>query len=121
MDTEKIITEKLEFLIDKYNFKFSSEPDGCRDYYIFENKHGKVVFYEWAERGENETTVYFDNEAKRIDFFLENPKQTAVYNKRCSGLRGLFFDGRAMYWEIVADTIMQSISRSGTIFGLCID
>ena len=118
MDTEKIIKEKPAFLIDEYDFTFSSASDGCRNYYIFENKHGKIVFYEWAERGEKEATVYFDNEAKKIDFFLENPKQMAVYNKRCSGVRGLFFDGRAMYWGIVADTIKHSILLSGSVFGL---
>lgn len=118
METESIIKQNLAFLIDKYSFSFSSVHDGCQDYYIFENQFGKIVFYEWAERKEMETTVFFSNEAKRIDFFLENTKRMAEYYKRCSGLRGFFFDGRAMYWEIVSETIRTEISRTGTIWGL---
>ena len=117
MTTLDIVKDKLGFLVKDYGLVFEySSISG--NHYIFKNPNGYLEFYEWEQFNESAIFIKHGLISRKIDLLEEYPKITAKFLQTHKGIKWLFKDDRAEYWEMVAEIIKSEISRKKSIFGL---
>ncbi len=120
LDSIDIVKNNLGFLITDYGFEFTHEEKNW-DNYIFKNRFGKIVFFEWLERDDRSITVFCNEGIYEINLMFVAPKEMEMYYKKKKGIKGFFFDSRDLYWSIVADSVKKSIASDGTIWGIKVE
>ncbi len=117
MTTLNIIKNKLNFLIDEYDFTFEfNNNEG--NHYIFNNKNGFIEFYEWEQFNESAIFVKYDMISKKINLIEEYPKMIGKFHQDHRGIKNLFKDNRNDYWEMISKIIKIEINNNKNIFGL---
>ena len=117
MTTLDIIKNKLNFLIDEYDFTFEFN-NISGNHYIFKNKNGYIEFYEWEQFNESAIFVKYDMISRKINLIEEYPKIIGEFNNSHKGLRWFFKDQRYDYLEMISKIINNEINTNKSIFGL---
>ncbi len=115
---EKIIADKLAFLIDEYHFKFRFSWTSPNALYIFENQYGQFVYQELPQFREKCFFV-IDSQGKRtIDIYKDNLEDFQAWQKKHSGLKWLLRSKEPDLWDFHASIIRRTIEKTNTLFGL---
>lgn len=117
MTTLDIVKNKLNFLIDEYDFTFEYINE-MGEHYIFRNKNGLIEFYEWAQFNESAIFVNYYMISKKINLIEEYPRIIGKYHQDHRGIKNFFKDNRNDYWEMISKIIKIEISNHKNIFGL---
>lgn len=121
MKTEKIIKNKLGFLITDYNFNFDYNSNGKEVWCRFTNKYGSINWYSYEQFGEYELSILENGKGKKIlDSFKVNGNLLLKIDKKNSFLGFLFKDKRITYWEQVSTAFKKQIIDTGSLFGMTI-
>ncbi len=118
--TDKDIIEKaLSFLVKDYNFSYLFEtPNGNDMRFIYNNKYGSFIYYQWTQFKEEEFSIITNHEYKKIQLFLEYPDYFSTYNKTHKGIKWFFKDNRMDYWDMISQILKHEISKNGSLFDL---
>ena len=105
----KVIVEKLHFLISEYSCAYTYEND-IGDLYYFTCELFKVNIYEFMQFNDLEITLIIDNQCYDINPSLDKPKEYYSILKKRKGIKGWFyFNYEQDFWDLVAKIIKEKI------------
>lgn len=119
MTTEEIIKDNIGFLINEYNFVFTSNSNGKEEWFYFSNNYGSINYYIFEPAGEYELSITINGKGKIVlDSFKIVSNSLLQINKKMSLLEFVFEDHRKIYWNKISKAFKTEIKKSGTLYGL---
>lgn len=119
MTTEEIIKDNIGFLINEYNFVFTSNSNGKKEWFYFSNNYGSINYYIFEQTGEYELSITINGKGKIVlDSFKIVSNSLLQINKKMSLLEFVFKDHRKIYWNKISKAFKTEIKKSGTLYGL---